>query len=140
MRLGVVVLPETPWEQAQGIWRDAEQLGFAHAWTYDHLAWGPLRDSPWFGAVPTLAAAATVTSRIRLGPLVASPNFRHPVAFAREVLALDDISAGRLTLGVGAGGHGWDAAMLGNAAWSAAERADRFSPSAEIRPASRRGF
>jgi len=62
--------------------------------TYDHLAWRTLRDAPWFGAVPTLAVAATVTSRIRLGPLVASPNFRHPDSFARELITLDDVSGG----------------------------------------------
>src|SRR5579884_1478432 len=127
MRLGVVILPEQPWSEAEGIWRDAEQLGFSHAWTYDHLAWRELRDSPWFGAVPVLAAAATVTSRLRLGPLVANPNFRHPVPFAREVLALEDLSEGRLNLGIGAGGRGWDASMLGQEPWSPSERAERFA-------------
>ena len=109
------------------MWRRAEALGFAHAWTYDHIAWGPLRDSAWFGAVPTLAAAALVTSTIRLGTLVASPNFRHPVPFARELITLDDLAAGRFTLGIGAGGIGWDATILGQDPWSPEERADRFA-------------
>ena len=126
MRLGVVILPELRWSAARQVWRRAEELGFAHAWTYDHLAWRALRDSPWFGAIPTLTAAATVTSRIRLGPLVTSPNFRHPVAFARELIALDDVSDGRLDLGIGAGGTGFDATILGQAAWSNRERGDRF--------------
>jgi alkanesulfonate monooxygenase SsuD/methylene tetrahydromethanopterin reductase-like flavin-dependent oxidoreductase (luciferase family) len=76
--------------------------------------------------VPTLAVAATVTTRIRLGPLVASPNFRHPLPFAREAMTLDDVSGGRLTLGLGAGGTGWDATILGEAPWTLRERADRF--------------
>jgi alkanesulfonate monooxygenase SsuD/methylene tetrahydromethanopterin reductase-like flavin-dependent oxidoreductase (luciferase family) len=109
------------------IWRRAEELGFAHAWTYDHLAWRTLRDEPWFGAIPTLTAAASVTERLRLGPLVASPNFRHPVPFAKEVVALDDVSGGRLVLGLGAGGGGWDATMLGQDPWSPAERSSRFT-------------
>ena len=92
MRLGIVILPEHRWPVARDVWRRAEQLGLDHAWTYDHLAWCTLRDAPWFGAVPTLAAAATITSRIRLGPLVASPNFRHPVSFARELITLDEVS------------------------------------------------
>ena len=96
----------------------AEQLGFAHAWTYDHLTWRGHRDHTWFAAVPTLTAAATATTRIRLGPLVASPNFRHPLTLAKEMIALDDISGGRVTLGVGAGGTGWDATMLGQTPWS----------------------
>jgi alkanesulfonate monooxygenase SsuD/methylene tetrahydromethanopterin reductase-like flavin-dependent oxidoreductase (luciferase family) len=127
LRVGVVILPEHRWPAAGALWQRAEALGFDHAWTYDHLAWRTLRDSPWFGAIPTLTAAAMVTNTIRLGPLVASPNFRHPVPFAREVLTLDDISNGRLTLGIGAGGVGWDAEILGNEPWSTRERADRFA-------------
>ena len=127
MRLGVVILPEHRWPEAQRLWRRAEELGFDHAWTYDHLAWRSLRDGPWFGAVPTLTAAALATERMRIGPLVASPNFRHPVPFAKELVTLDDVSGGRLTLGIGAGGAGWDATMLGQEAWSPRERADRFA-------------
>src|SRR5262245_38836918 len=102
-------------------------MGFDHAWTYDHLAWRSLRDSPWYGAVPTLAAAAAVTSTIRLGTLVASPEVRHPVPFARELVTLDEIAGGRFTLGIGAGSGGWDATVLGRPAWSPDERADRFA-------------
>jgi alkanesulfonate monooxygenase SsuD/methylene tetrahydromethanopterin reductase-like flavin-dependent oxidoreductase (luciferase family) len=127
MRFGVVILPEYPWQEATPIWRRAEQLGFHHAWTYDHLAWRSLRDSPWFGSIPTLTAASLVTSRIRLGTLVASANFRHPVPFAKELTTLDDISGGRFTLGIGAGADGWDATMLGVPAWSRQERAERFA-------------
>jgi len=127
VRVGVVILPEHPWSVARDRWRRAEDLGFDHAWTYDHLAWRSLRDDTWFGAIPTLTAAALVTSRIRLGPLVASPNFRHPVPFAKELISLDDVSSGRLTLGLGSGGTGWDATVLGQEAWSPRERADRFA-------------
>ncbi|MEY2397480.1 MAG: hypothetical protein QOJ00_654 [Actinomycetota bacterium] len=127
MRVGVCILPEDRWTLAAQKWRGAEELGFDHAWTYDHLNWRDLRDSPWFAAVPTLTAAAQVTSRIRLGTLVASPNFRHPVSFAREVVTLDDISDGRLTLGVGAGGTGWDATILGQEPLTPRARADRFA-------------
>jgi alkanesulfonate monooxygenase SsuD/methylene tetrahydromethanopterin reductase-like flavin-dependent oxidoreductase (luciferase family) len=127
IRVGVCILPEHPWATGRELWRRAEALGFAHAWTYDHLAWRSLRDSPWYSAIPTLTAAAVVTERMRLGTLVASPNFRHPVPFARELLALDDVSAGRLTLGIGAGGLGYDTEMLGQEAWTLRERADRFA-------------
>jgi alkanesulfonate monooxygenase SsuD/methylene tetrahydromethanopterin reductase-like flavin-dependent oxidoreductase (luciferase family) len=132
VRFGVVILPDARWAEAQGRWRRAEELGFAHAWTYDHLSWRSLRDAPWFAAVPTLTAAALSTERIRLGPLVASPNFRHPVPMAKELVALDDLSGGRLTLGIGAGGTGWDATALGQAPWSATERADRFEEFVEL--------
>jgi alkanesulfonate monooxygenase SsuD/methylene tetrahydromethanopterin reductase-like flavin-dependent oxidoreductase (luciferase family) len=58
--------------------------------------------------------------------LVTSPNFRHPVPLAKELLSLDDFSDGRLIVGVGAGGTGNDATVLGNEQWSANERAERF--------------
>lgn len=127
MRIGVVILPEERWPRARARWQQAEALGFAHAWTYDHLTWRSLRDSSWFGAVPTLAAAALATERIRLGTLVASPNFRHPLPFAKELMTLDDLSAGRITAGLGAGGTGWDATALGQVAWRPVERAERFA-------------
>jgi alkanesulfonate monooxygenase SsuD/methylene tetrahydromethanopterin reductase-like flavin-dependent oxidoreductase (luciferase family) len=127
VRLGVLILPDHRWPAAAERWSRAEGLGFDHAWTYDHIAWRDLRDSTWFAAVPTLAAAAMLTSRIRLGTLVASPNFRHPVPFALELLTLDDIAGGRLTAGIGAGGQGWDATVLGQEPWSMPERLDRFA-------------
>jgi alkanesulfonate monooxygenase SsuD/methylene tetrahydromethanopterin reductase-like flavin-dependent oxidoreductase (luciferase family) len=67
-----------------------------------------------------------VTSRIRLGTHVASANFRHPAAFARQITALDDISGGRFLLGVGAGGKGFDAAVLGPAELTGRQRVARY--------------
>lgn len=126
LRVGVVILPELEWTRARERWVRAEQLGLDHAWTYDHLTWRMFRDAPWFGAMPTLTAAAMATERIRIGSLVASPNFRHPVPFAKELITLDDISGGRVTLGIGSGGTGWDATVLGDEPWTPRERADRF--------------
>ncbi|MDR7301881.1 LLM class flavin-dependent oxidoreductase [Haloactinomyces albus] len=132
MRVGIVILPEHRWWAAEPLWRMAEEYGFDHAWTYDHLGWRSLVDRTWFDAVPTLTAAATVTSRIKLGTLVASPNFRHPVHFARELTALDDISDGRFLLGVGAGSAGFDATVLGQEALPDSRRVDRFGEFVEL--------
>ncbi|WP_409470985.1 LLM class flavin-dependent oxidoreductase [Streptomyces sp. HC307] len=127
VRLSTVILPYRRWhEEGRVAWQRAEELGFYTAYTYDHLSWRSFRDGPWFGAVPTLTAAAGVTERIRLGTLVTSPNFRHPVTLAKELISLDDISGGRVTLGIGAGGTGFDATALGQDPWSPLERADRF--------------
>ncbi|MGP3924537.1 LLM class flavin-dependent oxidoreductase [Streptomyces sp. 8N616] len=128
LRLSTVILPVRRWhEGGQEVWRQAEELGFRTAFTYDHLSWrGSFRDGPWFGALPTLTAAAAVTGRLRLGTLVTSPNFRHPVTLAKELMSLDDITGGRVTLGIGAGGIGFDATALGQEPWSPRERADRF--------------
>ncbi|MEU8974689.1 LLM class flavin-dependent oxidoreductase [Streptomyces monashensis] len=131
LRLSTVILPYRRWsEGGRSTWTRAEQLGFHAAYTYDHLSWRTFRDGPWFGAVPTLAAAAGVTETLRLGTLVTSPNFRHPVTLAKELISLDDISGGRITLGIGAGGTGFDATALLNSShepWSPRERADRFA-------------
>ncbi|HUB41596.1 MAG TPA: LLM class flavin-dependent oxidoreductase [Streptosporangiaceae bacterium] len=129
MRFGIVILPDQRWTQAARRWQLAEDYGFDHAWTYDHLGWRSLVDGPWFDAVPTLTAAAMVTSRIVLGTFVASPNFRHPVSFARQLTALDDISDGRFVLGVGAGavGASFDNAVLGQPDLTGRERGDRFA-------------
>ncbi|GAA5201528.1 LLM class flavin-dependent oxidoreductase [Rugosimonospora acidiphila] len=132
MRVGIVILADQRWSQSARRWRAAEEYGFDHAWTYDHLGWRNLVDGPWFDAVPTLTAAAMVTSRIRLGTLVASANFRHPVHFAREVTSLDDISQGRLVLGMGAGGAGFDEAVLGAAPMTPRARVDRFTEFVEL--------
>ncbi|WP_406400985.1 LLM class flavin-dependent oxidoreductase [Streptomyces sp. NBC_00879] len=127
MRLSTVILPVRPWHQGgRDEWTRAEQLGFHTAYTYDHLSWRTFRDGPWYGAVPTLTAAAAATERLRLGTLVTSPNFRHPVTLAKELISLDDISGGRITLGIGAGGTGFDATVLGQETWTPRERADRF--------------
>lgn len=109
MRYGVVILPEHPWSTARANWVGAEEFGFDHAWTYDHLSWRWLRDDPWFAAVPTLTAAALATTRIRLGTLVANPGLRHPATFAKELMTLDDMSGGRIVCGIGAGGYDADA-------------------------------
>ncbi|HVB50752.1 MAG TPA: LLM class flavin-dependent oxidoreductase [Acidimicrobiales bacterium] len=126
MRLSTVILPLDRWPGSKEKWRRAEQLGFDTAYTYDHLSWLRLADRPWFGAIPTLTAAALETSRIRIGTLVTSPNFRHPVPLAKDLLSIDDISGGRLTVGVGSGGVGGDATVLGGPAWSLRERTNRF--------------
>ncbi|WP_253768018.1 LLM class flavin-dependent oxidoreductase [Goodfellowiella coeruleoviolacea] len=133
MRIGIVILPEHRWWVAEPKWRAADEYGFDHAWTYDHLGWRSLVDGPWFAAVPTLTAAAMVTSRIRLGTWVASPTFRHPVPFARELLTVDDVSDGRFTLGIGAGGlAGYDTTVLGGQPWSLGERSARFAEFVEL--------
>lgn len=138
MRFGLTILTEHAWAQAEPMWRAAEEMGFDHAWTYDHLVWGGLPDSPWFGTTPTLAAAALVTSTIGLGTFVSSPNFRHPVAFHRDIQALDDISGGRFLLGVGTGGD-LDSRILGGAPLSTGERVERFQEFTRLLIALREG-
>ncbi|MGO7983798.1 LLM class flavin-dependent oxidoreductase, partial [Rhizobium johnstonii] len=68
-----------------------------------------------------------VTSTINLGTFVASPNYRHPVPFAKDIATLDQIAGGRVILGVGSGGTGFDSHVLGQPQYVPRERFERFS-------------
>ncbi len=125
-RVGVVVLPVLRWPASGELLARLEAAGLATAWLYDHLTWRDMRDGPWFATVPYLAAAATATTSMRLGTMVSSPNFRHPVPFAKEVMTLDDVTGGRLLLGIGAGAGVADGVALGQEPWTRGERTGRF--------------
>ncbi len=126
MRHGIVLLPEHEWTHAAPRWRAAEALGYDHAWTYDHLMWRWLAGRRWHASLPTLTAAAAITRSIGLGTLVATPNFRHPVPFAKELATVDDVAGGRLICGLGSGAPGYDASILGQPELSPRARGDRF--------------
>jgi alkanesulfonate monooxygenase SsuD/methylene tetrahydromethanopterin reductase-like flavin-dependent oxidoreductase (luciferase family) len=126
VKLSTVVLPSERWPENRAKWLRAEELGFHAAYTYDHLSWRSFRERTWMSMVPLVAAVSEATSTIRLGPLVTSPNFRHPLLLAKDLITLDDVSGGRLTIGVGAGGRGFDAEVFGDAPWSNRERHERF--------------
>lgn len=127
MRVGVVILPQYPWAEAKARWKSLEDRGFAHGWTYDHLSWRELAEQNWFATIPTLTAVAAVTGRLRLGTWVTSPNFRHPVTLAKDLMTIDDISGGRLITAIGAGGTGWDATVLGQQPLTPGQRTKRLA-------------
>ena len=107
MRIGVQ-LPEVEWEvpfpELIAMAQTAEEVGFDSVWYGDHLIYdlpvGPR--GPW-EAWTTLAALATATSTIELGPLVASTSFHAPAMLAKQAATVDAISEGRLIVGLGAG-------------------------------------
>jgi alkanesulfonate monooxygenase SsuD/methylene tetrahydromethanopterin reductase-like flavin-dependent oxidoreductase (luciferase family) len=81
---------------------DAEEAGWHGVFVWDHLLWrAPVRQvaDPWI----VLAAIATVTEHLRIGPMVTPLARRRPAKVAREATTLDQLSGGRLTLGVGLG-------------------------------------
>jgi alkanesulfonate monooxygenase SsuD/methylene tetrahydromethanopterin reductase-like flavin-dependent oxidoreductase (luciferase family) len=124
VNLDVVMWPDLPWPAMREEWLRAEALGLGRGWLYDHLNLNG--EGPWHEAYTALAAVAAATSRIGVGTMVTSPNFRHPVTSAKTALALDAISEGRFVLGIGAGGPGRDSDAFGAAPLSRAERTERF--------------
>ena len=133
LHLSALVLPDRhPIASFLDDVRAAEDAGVRTVWTYDHLTWPLLADGPWYGAVPLLAAAAMCTERVRLGTQVATPNFRHPVPFAKELMTLDQLTGGRLEVGLGAGTEGPDALVLGEPRRTLRERSDRFAEWLEL--------
>ena len=125
--MGLVLLPTRRWADARQDWQALEDAGFDHGWTYDHVNWDPVAGQPWFGAVPTLAAASTTTSRAGVGALVFSPNLHHPVTLAQDLVTLADIAGGRFVAGVGAGGTRADSRMLGQPRLTPAARTERLA-------------
>ncbi|MBA2476624.1 MAG: LLM class flavin-dependent oxidoreductase [Actinobacteria bacterium] len=107
MRVGVQ-LPEVErevrWPEYVAMALAAEEVGFDSIWLGDHLLYRDERGArgPW--AVWTqLAGLAAVTERVRLGPLVACTAFHPPGILARLAASVDEISRGRLVVGLGAG-------------------------------------
>jgi probable F420-dependent oxidoreductase len=118
--LGVgVQLPEVErevrWPELRAIARTAEQAGFDSVWLGDHLLYryesGETR-GPW-EAWTTLAGLAEATERVTLGPLVAATAFHSPFTLAKQAATVDEISGGRLVLGIGAGWNPVEFAALG---------------------------
>lgn len=83
--------------------RCVEESGFAGIWTYDHLTGSMLGRGRSHDPFAILGAIATVTTEIRLGPLVANMMNRHPAQLAAAMGTLQSLSGGRAVLGLGAG-------------------------------------
>jgi len=114
-----VQLPEVErdvrWTEYLALARAVESLGFDSIWYGDHLLYrrpGDRARGPW-ECWTMLAALAASTSRVELGPLVASTGFHAPAMLAKKAATVDEISGGRLILGLGAGWNETDYTAFG---------------------------
>jgi alkanesulfonate monooxygenase SsuD/methylene tetrahydromethanopterin reductase-like flavin-dependent oxidoreductase (luciferase family) len=134
MKLGLLVEAEEglDWERWRAILRIAERLEFDSIWLADHLQSPSVPARHGIEAWSALAVAAAETSRLRLGPLVSPVTFREPALMARMAEALDALSDGRFTLGLGLGWNAGEHATHGIPFPSVAERIRRLVEAVEL--------
>jgi F420-dependent oxidoreductase-like protein len=120
------------WPRWQRLAHAVEELGFAGLYRSDHYTNSNPPDLDSLELWVSLTWLASHTRRIEFGPLVSPLSFRHPTLTARMAAAVDDLSGGRLRLGLGAG---WQEREHTNYGWdllSIPERLDRFQEGLEV--------
>jgi F420-dependent oxidoreductase-like protein len=135
MDLGVMIEGQEGlnWDLWRRIMRATEDLGFESLWRSDHFfsLSGP-RDRDALETWIALTLAAAETSRIRFGPLVCAMTFRHPSLLARMAAQVDQLSGGRLILGMGAGWNVPEHEAFGLPFPPIKERMDRLDESIQV--------
>jgi probable F420-dependent oxidoreductase len=119
------------WPEYVAMARAAEEVGFDSIWVGDHLLYrgdGRPERGPW-DAWTLLAGLAGVTERVALGPLVACTAFQRPGVLARTAAAVDELSGGRLVVGLGAG---WNEVEFSAFGIPFGRRVARFAEAFEI--------
>jgi probable F420-dependent oxidoreductase len=123
------------WTDIRAMAQAAERVGFDSVWISDHVGFGdPAVDGPaqWSGAWECwtlLAALAAATNRVELGTYVLCTPFRNPALLAKMAETLDEVSGGRLILGLGAG---WNEIEFSSYGFPYGERFARFEDSLRI--------
>jgi len=120
------------WPRWQRLARAAEDLGFVGLYRSDHFTNANPPDKDSLELWVSLTWLASHTSRIEFGPLVTPVSFRDPVFTARIAAQVDDLSGGRLTLGIGAGWQEREHAMFGYDLLDVEARFARFEEGLQV--------
>jgi F420-dependent oxidoreductase-like protein len=133
-RFGIATGQTEDWEALIERWRRIEAFGFDSAWVFDHFlaAGGTSVDDTYLEAWTLLAGLAARTPRVQLGVLVSGNTYRNPALVAKQAVTIDQISGGRLVLGLGAGWHEREHAAYGFHFPPPGERVSRFEEAVQI--------
>jgi len=136
MRFSIWPSPTQPWDDIHEIAAHCEQTGWDGVYFADHFMPNSQTPEPLDGDMlecwSVMAALAATVPRVRLAPLVTSVTYRHPAVLANIAAAVDQVSHGRLTLGVGAGWQENEHASYGIPLGTVRERMDRFTEAVQI--------
>ena len=135
MKLGVMIEGQEGlnWERWQRIVEAADRLGFDSVWRSDHLYSVMGRyERETVALIPSLTAVALWSQRLIFGQLVSPVSFRHPVHLAYDAAALDRLSNGRYTFGIGAGWNESEHRAFGFPLPPLKERMDRFEEALKV--------
>ncbi len=136
MRFSIWPSPAQPWEEIHELVAHCERTGWDGAYFADHFMPNGPGPEPLDGDTlecwSVITALAALIPRLRLAPLVTSVTYRHPAVLANIAAAVNHISHGRLTLGVGAGWQENEHAAYGIELGTVRERMDRFEEAVQI--------
>lgn len=120
------------WSRWKRLVAETEDLGFAGLFRSDHFTNGQPPDKDSLEMIVSLAYLADHTQRVHFGPLVAPVSFRDPTLLARQAAALDDLSEGRMILGVGAGWQEREHRLFGHSLGDIPTRMQRLEEALEV--------
>jgi alkanesulfonate monooxygenase SsuD/methylene tetrahydromethanopterin reductase-like flavin-dependent oxidoreductase (luciferase family) len=132
LRFGIVVAQRADWAELARRAQLVEELGFDTLNVVDHFYGSYDIMDPCHEAYTALAGIAAVTSRVRLGVMVAGNTYRNPAFHLKQAVTVDHISGGRVEFGVGAGWLEREHTAYGFDYPSAPERVERFTEAVEI--------
>lgn len=136
MRFSIWPLGNGSWDEIHELTAHCERTGWDGVYFADHFMPNGPGAAPLDGDMlecwSVVAGLAASVPRLRLAPLVTSVTYRHPALLAKIAAAVDQISHGRLTLGVGAGWQENEHASYGLALGTVRERLDRFEEAVQI--------
>jgi F420-dependent oxidoreductase-like protein len=136
MRFSIWPSPTRSWDDILQIASHCAQTGWDAVYFADHFMPNGPGPQPLDGNIlecwSVIAALAATVPRVRLAPLVTSVTYRHPAVLAKMAAAVDQVSNGRLTLGIGSGWQENEHAAYGLALGTVRERMDRFEEAAQI--------